>query len=113
MDSNTEGVELDYLVAQKTGMLRMISGTKEEELGGYSPSTKWKDGGPIIEREAISIFPNVIRDGSGRYDGWVSHKNHGPISIGPTPLLSAMRCYVLRDDMDLSKLPERNTSEPL
>ncbi len=62
----------------------------------YSPSTNWTQGGPIIERERMSIF-----DEEGvRY---LATKND-VIMRGPTPLITAMRCYVaskLGDEVDV------------
>jgi hypothetical protein len=43
----------------------------------------WAQGGPIIEREKIGVFP--LGDGRGWASGFES---------GPTPLVAAMRCYV-------------------
>lgn len=53
--SELTGALLDYWVAEAEGMLRMAGNTIEDKLGGYSPSTKWAQGGPIIERESISV----------------------------------------------------------
>ena len=54
----------------------------------FQPSTNWAQGGPIIEREKLSV---VVQ----RVDAWHAscprYVNHG---YGPTPLVAAMRCYV-------------------
>ena len=54
----------------------------------FQPSTNWSQGGPIIEREKLSV---VVQ----RVDAWHAscprYVNHG---YGPTPLVAAMRCYV-------------------
>jgi len=65
---------------------------------------KWEHGGPIIEREGISI----VQQGDAAEwvgsvynyaeDDWHLHTS------GPTPLIAAMRCYVaskLGDDIEL------------
>lgn len=55
-----------------------------------SPSTNWAQGGPIIEREGIAID----RDPQG---GWLAlYPRNVPwiLSLGPTPLIAAMRGYV-------------------
>ena len=73
----------------------------------YEPSTNWAQGGPIIEREVISI------------SCWAFHSMPWKASIqkddldmplyeeyGPTPLIAAMRCYVaskLGDEIELPK----------
>jgi hypothetical protein len=65
----------------------------------WRPSTDWKQGGPIIEREKIATREN------GDSDDWYACKrwdNHG--KFGSTPLIAAMRCYVaskLGDDVEI------------
>jgi len=80
------------------------------ECEGYSPyeySTDWAQGGPIIEREVISV------------SNWAFHSMPWKASIqkadldmplyeeyGLTPLIAAMRCYVaskLGDEIELPK----------
>jgi hypothetical protein len=61
---------------------------------GYSPSTDWAQGGPIIEREKIELRL-FVDDGSV----WYAHLGAKPFpsdaqATGPTPLIAAMRCYV-------------------
>jgi hypothetical protein len=61
---------------------------------GFAPSTNWADGGPIIEREEISVR-RTYED-----TGWTaSTRSAAPYFIsvfeeGPTPLIAAMRCFV-------------------
>ena len=72
----------------------------------FKPSTKWIQGGPIIEREGIATSPHYIF-------GWAAFQSLIPIEsvlykeyFGPTPLIAAMRCYVaskLGDDIDVPK----------
>lgn len=92
-----EGELLDYWVAKAEELV--IDGIR---LGGvvigitpdryvYHPSTNWAHGGPIVERERISIN----YDASGRYSqGWRAFSKNMPIMLGDTPLIAAMRCYV-------------------
>jgi hypothetical protein len=54
----------------------------------YYPSVDWSEGGPIIEREEISL----TTCGNGQR-GWAAKGAHN-YSYGPTPLIAAMRCYV-------------------
>lgn len=75
----------------------------------YAPSINWNDGGPIIEREHISIshykpsplnkelmiIAAISTDYALEGSKWFE---------GPTPLIAAMRCYVasvLGDDVDV------------
>ena len=66
----------------------------------YDPSTSWAQGGPIIERERISIrqWTNVP----------IVHaympQDNAPWGAGPTPLIAAMRCFCcsrLGDEVDV------------
>jgi Protein of unknown function (DUF2591) len=100
--SELEGVLLDYWVAEAEGMLRMMPGTMEFRLGGYSPSTKWREGGPIIEREGIGIWKGYDSERSGKVEVWEAStinpvsaiEAQGPQVRGPTPLVAAMRAYI-------------------
>lgn len=64
-------------------------------------STQWEWGGPIIEREGISI-------GKGT-DGWAAFINVDDEDghLGATPLVAAMRCYVASKIGDEVDVPER------
>ncbi len=66
-------------------------------------SSSWAQGGPIIEREVISLI-------HPKYDCWTAHVYDKHIDDesytldGPTPLIAAMRCYVaskLGDEVDV------------
>jgi len=91
-----QGVQLDYWVAKAQGIIM------PQLLDSYSPSSNWSDGGPIIEREGISVNQhNNIPDRPE--NRWISTKYQGgmqvgiprPISaFGPTPLIAAMRCFL-------------------
>ena len=50
-------------------------------------STDWLWGGPILEREGISIY-RMTSDWSAAYNP------SGATQDGPTPLIAVMRCYV-------------------
>lgn len=51
------------------------------------PSTDWAHGGPIIEREGISIIFH-------EQGHWTASNLHGTVcGEGPTPLIAGMRCY--------------------
>ena len=94
------GAALDWAVAKCEGL---INGD-DLDIGfilerGYSPSTDWAQGGPIIERERIYFIPSII-------GGWAAkmHGNPTPLYKGQTPLIAAMRCYVaskLGDEVDI------------
>jgi hypothetical protein len=78
-------------------------------------STDWAQGGPIIERERISVmlsFKGSYAEGSNaKPSGWCARKyQYGvlnePLSYGPTPLVAAMRCYVASKLGDEVEIPE-------
>ncbi|MEO5344139.1 MAG: DUF2591 domain-containing protein, partial [Gammaproteobacteria bacterium SHHR-1] len=58
----------------------------EEE---YSPSTDWSQGGPIIEREVIWLTT------TGTFGPPWKAEMQNATAYGPTPLIAAMRAYVL------------------
>ena len=64
-------------------------------------STNWAQGGPIIEREFITIQPVV------NPDGWMARtQKRDTVWEGSTPLEAAMRCYVaskLGDEVEIPK----------
>jgi hypothetical protein len=94
-----EGSLLDYWVARAAGhdMIAIdAAGTcsyVKPELGLqvrtiFSPTSRWDQGGPIIERERISIK----QDARGGCYAYFDHSN--PTAAGPTALVAAMRVYV-------------------
>jgi len=68
-------------------------------------STNWSQGGPIIEREGVSLIRQTP-------DRWVSEYSNGcdrfdhARSHGPTPLIAACRCYVASKLGDTVDIPE-------
>ena len=74
--------QLDWLVARIEGDELPKSGGQ-----GLDYSSDWAQGGPILEREGISIYRMT--------SGWSAAYNpSGTPQDGPTPLIAAMRCYV-------------------
>jgi hypothetical protein len=70
-----------------------------DDDGNYSPSTDWAQGGPIIEREEISLTPPLAGDSD-----WFAAC--GFFVSGPTPLIAAMRSYVASKLGDEIEVPE-------
>lgn len=97
--SEATGPVLDWLVAKCEGHIRPDGGTYAGEWqgrAGYRPSSDWALGGPIIEREFIGLVPGKTQ--------WFSH---GSIpTFGPTPLIAAMRCYVVSKLGAEAEVPE-------
>ena len=84
----------------------------------YQPSTDWPQGGPIIEREITKVFRNVGGTWSAMVlkDVSIPPEDRGTSlaltrraqwnGAGPTPLIAAMRCYVmskLGNEVDIPK----------
>ena len=140
--SELTGAALDWAVAKCEGVSVRWSAAHEQLLvEGYpymvwQPSTDWSQGGPIIEREGISVIQlesESIPDARGFWQGkyqaqWGAvigerhslEENHGSQGdywgrsyhvdreavIGPTPLIAAMRCYVASKLGDDIEIPE-------
>ena len=102
--SELQGAALDWAVAKCEGHETLMCRGKLETLfteNGWIPSTDWAQGGPIIERERISI-------GLDNEEPWCAYKEEDTQSFysGPTPLIAAMRCYVASKLGDEVELPE-------
>lgn len=110
---------LDWAVAEAEGISRVteagfyteyanpnVTGAKPVLLQfprGYSPSTRWAQGGPIIEREKISIrqWTNVpVVHAYMPFDGAEWSED------GASPLIAAMRCYCSSKLGDVVDIPE-------
>ena len=84
----------------------------------YTPTTNWKQGGPIIEREITKLFRNV----GGTFSAMIIREVPIPPedrgtslaltcriqfnAAGPTPLIAAMRCFVASRLGDEVEIPE-------
>ena len=110
------GPALDWAVAKALG-IRTYIGRYEHTLTGpcildadlvdmqtdgeqeLKHSRSWAQGGPIIERELISV--------SSQTNGhsWAAKGAHN-YSYGPTPLIAAMRCFVASKLGDKVDVPE-------
>ncbi len=117
--SELTGAALDWAVAKCEGHESRCPWLLEKE--GYAAwqsyenawgnplpnySTGWTQGGPIIEREKISIMEECNGTWMGSIGGctdldmplWQEH--------GPTPLIAAMRCYVASELGDTVDIPD-------
>jgi hypothetical protein len=141
--SELTGAALDWAVAKcEGGTIRTEHGVFLNQSDGYeyfTPSTDWAQGGPIIDREGISVIQlesESIPDARGFWQGkyqaqWGAvigerhclEENHGSQGdywgrsyhidreavIGPTPLIAAMRCYVASKLGDEVNVPQELT----
>lgn len=110
--SELEGARLDAAVAKALGRtFSVIDGYvivrdwqgKDSMVQGnpFDPSTNWRQGGPIIERERIALW-----HGNGAWYATMPEDSSYPGNCdyidatdrdsraGPTPLIAAMRSYV-------------------
>lgn len=113
--SELQGIALDWAVAKCAGreLHRSRSGRWMTARYGefnprhgapwYSPSTDWRQGGPIIERERIEL----------EHDGfaWWARITADEDFHGPTPLIAAMRCFVASKLGDEIEVPKELTGE--
>lgn len=99
--SELSGAALDWAVAKCEGTLHDDGSVSDY----FQPSVDWEQGGAIIEREWI----NIVKNESGKYwqaalEKWMLDDGHP--SIGETPLIAAMRCYVESELGDEVQIPE-------
>ena len=72
-----------------------VDGIADQPLHSYTPSTDWAQGGPIIEKEKISL---EIKDDGWWVAGVCRQYNYSRtkeyMHLDHSPLIAAMRCYV-------------------
>jgi hypothetical protein len=110
------GAALDWAVAKAEGGTNFWSdgidthwvklrGEDRALSGGwaqaYLPSANWAQGGPIIDKEEIDTVKVGVKQWRGRIEGG------NPVSgYGPSPLIAAMRCYVVSKLGDEIEIPD-------
>jgi hypothetical protein len=105
--ASLEGAALDWAVAKclpdDTVRIYFEEETGEKlflddwEVPEFSSSTDWAQGGPIIEREKMTL------EWTG--EDWMAYIRHDEEYFGPTPLIAAMRCYVASQLGDEVEVP--------
>jgi len=108
--SELQGAALDWAVAEAKGTVHK---NDEGEYHSWWPSTHWAQGGPIIEREKLTVAPNDQKS-YVEQEAWTSYRiktlftDQGDIDYqtGPTPLIAAMRCYVASKLGEEVEIPE-------
>lgn len=96
------GAALDWAVAKCEGY--RLDLVPED---GYTPSTDWAQGGPIIEREGINLFQRKRIATPGR--PWLAYTATHLEQGGATPLIATMRCYVASKMGETVEVPEELT----
>jgi hypothetical protein len=106
--SELTGPALDWAVAECAGIPTKLLPTKGHTLVLHKfsgevigHSRNWAQGGPIIEREGISIGKADDPDWWA-FKGWKAEDG----TPGPTPLIAAMRCYVASQLGDEVEVPD-------
>lgn len=104
------GAALDWAVAECRGfdgldedLWLMRDGLADMPLHAYTPSTDWAQGGPIIEREGITLRSCI--DGAA-WDAELAYEET-ILASGPTPLIAAMRCYCYAELGEYVDIPEK------
>jgi hypothetical protein len=110
------GHALNWAVSQVEGIdhdTAILNITIGDDNGWFLDYLTWAQGGPIIEREIIS----VSHDTAGRSVEWAAW-TPAPIrdeaeafGYGPTPLIAAMRCYVASKLGDEVEIPDELLGE--
>ena len=103
--SELSGAALDWAVAKCEGFgdsprLRARYMYQQSKGMGYYYSTDWAHGGPIIEREYMYL------EYSGIWRAYCTGNGNSFMSVGATPLIAAMRCYVASKLGDEVEIPE-------
>jgi hypothetical protein len=96
--SELTGIALDWAVAKCEGIKIIV---RQENWEWYSSS--WEQGGLIIERELIEIYPLCNVEWGARK---VNDEGDLIRFYGDTPLIAAMRCYVASKLGDEVEIPE-------
>jgi hypothetical protein len=103
-----DGYRLDGAVAKALGKAFAFARTLPDKPGPYRcvlfetgeafcPSSDWRHGGPIIERERIALVHDV-NEWDAHVDGYYSADDGVDSRVGsasgPVPLVAAMRAFV-------------------
>ena len=113
-------VELHTVEMIKARRLRSLTEDEASSLPAPKPylvipgtgqaqySTDWSQGGPIIEREGLLIRP---QPGKEAWDSWKHGADNPCYTVGRTPLIAAMRCYVASKLGDEVEVPDELIGE--
>jgi len=111
LDPTFSGVRICELGDGTSTCLLIPENPMRQDPQDYCPSTDWRQGGPIIEREKITLIPS---EGKGTFAGnpvgglrWLARCKNMPVNeIGHTPLIAAMRAFVASKMGDEVEVPE-------
>lgn len=109
--SEATNLQLDWMVAKCEGVDGEAARLFHDE-GHYNYSTDWSQGGPLIEREEISVIVDRDRvfDAEEPVERWYATLpmicDAEYTEYGPTPLIAAMRCFVVSRLGDEVEVPD-------
>ena len=108
--AKTEGMHVDiarggWVVFDSDAFAEFRNDYNDDKVQSFRPSTNWEQGGPIIEREGISIYPDESEDLPDIK--WSADSQDAFRWGGPTPLIAAMRCYVASHFGDEVDVPDQ------
>ena len=106
--SELSGAALDWAVTKCEGFDHEVTSS---EWGMWGWVTDWAQGGPIIERELISLD---CQFDVNEWYAWTPAPEQGTgeaRAVGDTPLIAAMRCYVASKLGDTIDIPNELTGE--
>lgn len=112
--SELKGVALDWAVAKcsSDSLAETVRKDWRWRPSTYSPSTNWKEAGPIIYREKIDIMQSTGRICAAM---WEDLPGGGRLIAEmldcPHPLIAAMRCYVASKLGDEIEIPKELSNE--
>lgn len=112
--SELTGPALDYMVHVALGhsmhscaywLEKYADEQRRDMCEAYS--TSWSYGGPIIEREWLDVtpWPNES-DESVRWQCTQHYLREPVTTLGPTPLIAAMRCFCVSKLGETVEVPE-------
>lgn len=116
--SSLKGAALDWAVAkceEPSGRDNAERFLRDHQIGFTTKySETWSQGGPIIEREKMTVEPLFFLEGGWRaFHHNLRYDDAGEYIDGsdnmqdsPTPLIAAMRCYVASKLGDEVEIPE-------
>jgi hypothetical protein len=103
------GQALDWAVAKCEGKEVALLDGEIIWRDEVAYSTDWAQGGPIIERDGLSVAKvgRSLDDAIAPHPAcWCSHIDGASVAYGETPLIAAMRCYVASKLGNTVDIPE-------
>ena len=126
--SEATEIQLDWMACEAAGMFdaypkygegrKFLQMHRGNSAAYVHPTTDWAQGGPIIEREGVNLSIDYQDDALSNdmvQLGWKGNLWNNSVpgtagflqwAYGPTPLIAAMRCFVISKLGDTVEVPE-------